>query len=167
MAHVFCSSELCNMDQPYPTRYAAAHLPVLHTGKQWGNSWTDPKGLLHDLHYIFVLVVTPKVKQYNSSQIFNWSFTFCPWMNLISHLLYTNNILNLTLFVVVWPCVQVWMELLNQAPQQYVVAASCPWMGAWLCLMMQASHIPIDLNMLLEVKARTKVVSLICNSIRL
>lgn len=52
------------------------------------------------------------------------------------------------------------MELLSQAPQQYVVAASCPWMGAWLCLMMQASHIPIDLNMLLEVKARSKVVHL-------
>ncbi|KAF7656101.1 hypothetical protein LDENG_00046220 [Lucifuga dentata] len=51
---------------------------------------------------------------------------------------------------------KVWMELLAQAPQQYVVAASCPWMGAWLCLMMQASHIPIDLNMLLEVKARSK-----------
>lgn len=50
------------------------------------------------------------------------------------------------------------MELLSQAPQQYVVAASCPWMGAWLCLMMQASQIPIDLNMLLEVKARSKVV---------
>ncbi|XP_076025391.1 TATA-binding protein-associated factor 172 [Genypterus blacodes] len=49
---------------------------------------------------------------------------------------------------------KVWMELLAQAPQQYVVAASCPWMGAWLCLMMQASHIPIDVNMLLEVKAR-------------
>lgn len=56
--------------------------------------------------------------------------------------------------------VQVWMELLSQAPQQYVVAASCPWMGAWLCLMMQASHIPIDLNMLLEVKARAKVLHL-------
>ncbi|KAM9847490.1 TATA-binding protein-associated factor 172 [Aulostomus maculatus] len=51
---------------------------------------------------------------------------------------------------------KVWMELLSQAPHQYVVAASCPWMGAWLCLMMQASHIPIDLNMLLEVKARSK-----------
>ncbi|XP_054654807.1 TATA-binding protein-associated factor 172 isoform X1 [Dunckerocampus dactyliophorus] len=51
---------------------------------------------------------------------------------------------------------KVWMELLTQAPQQYVVAASCPWMGAWLCLMMQASHIPIDLNMLLEVKSRSK-----------
>uniref|UniRef100_A0A8C6ULC0 BTAF1 RNA polymerase II, B-TFIID transcription factor-associated n=1 Tax=Neogobius melanostomus TaxID=47308 RepID=A0A8C6ULC0_9GOBI len=51
---------------------------------------------------------------------------------------------------------KVWMELLAQAPQQYVVAASCPWMGAWLCLMMQASRIPIDLNMLLEVKARSK-----------
>lgn len=49
------------------------------------------------------------------------------------------------------------MELISQAPQQYVVAASCPWMGAWLCLMMQPSHIPIDINMLLEVKARFKV----------
>ena len=52
---------------------------------------------------------------------------------------------------------QVWTALLRQAPQQYVVAASCPWMGAWLCLMMQAAPIPIDLNMLLEVKARSKV----------
>ncbi|XP_077585999.1 TATA-binding protein-associated factor 172 [Stigmatopora nigra] len=51
---------------------------------------------------------------------------------------------------------KVWTELISQAPQQYVVAASCPWMGAWLCFMMQASHIPIDLNMLLEVKARCK-----------
>ncbi|XP_062852263.1 TATA-binding protein-associated factor 172 [Trichomycterus rosablanca] len=51
---------------------------------------------------------------------------------------------------------KVWGELLRQAPQQYVVAASCPWMGAWLCLMMQAAHIPIDLNMLLEVKSRSK-----------
>lgn len=59
------------------------------------------------------------------------------------------------------------MELLTQAPQQYIVAASCPWMGAWLCLMMQASHIPIDLNMLLEVKARCKVLHLIHNSVGL
>ncbi|XP_059929981.1 TATA-binding protein-associated factor 172 isoform X1 [Gadus macrocephalus] len=51
---------------------------------------------------------------------------------------------------------KVWMELLKRAHQQFVVAASCPWMGAWLCLMMQASHIPIDLNMLLEVKCRSK-----------
>ncbi|CAB1343439.1 unnamed protein product [Coregonus sp. 'balchen'] len=61
----------------------------------------------------------------------------------------------------VWPFLRhtissVWTELLRQAPQQYVVAASCPWMGAWLCLMMQASHIPIDINMLLEVKSRCK-----------
>ncbi|KAL7877989.1 hypothetical protein SRHO_G00046320 [Serrasalmus rhombeus] len=51
---------------------------------------------------------------------------------------------------------KVWGELLRQAHHQYVVAASCPWMGAWLCLMMQAPHIPIDHNMLLEVKARSK-----------
>lgn len=50
-----------------------------------------------------------------------------------------------------------WLELLNKASLQYVVAAACPWMGAWLCLMMQPSHLPIDLNMLLEVKARSKV----------
>lgn len=49
------------------------------------------------------------------------------------------------------------MELLNKASVQYVVAAACPWMAAWLCLMMQPSHLPIDLNMLLEVKARAKV----------
>lgn len=57
------------------------------------------------------------------------------------------------------PCFfpQVWLELLNKASVQYVVAAACPWMGAWLCLMMQPSHLPIDLNMLLEVKTRSKV----------
>lgn len=55
------------------------------------------------------------------------------------------------------------MELISRAPQQYVVAASCPWMGAWLCLMMQPSHIPIDVNMLLEVKARFKVVGFSAN----
>lgn len=49
------------------------------------------------------------------------------------------------------------MELMSKASVQYVVAAACPWMGAWLCLMMQPSHLPIDLNMLLEVKARAKV----------
>lgn len=52
---------------------------------------------------------------------------------------------------------KVWLELLNKASVQYVVAAACPWMGAWLCLMMQPSHLPIDLNMLLEVKTRSKV----------
>ncbi|XP_075830034.1 TATA-binding protein-associated factor 172 isoform X1 [Microtus pennsylvanicus] len=51
---------------------------------------------------------------------------------------------------------KVWMELLSKASVQYVVAAACPWMGAWLCLMMQPSHLPIDLNMLLEVKAKAK-----------
>lgn len=59
------------------------------------------------------------------------------------------------------------MELISQAPQQYVVAASCPWMGAWLCLMMQPSHIPIDVNMLLEVKARFKVGPFIQNYMKL
>ncbi|KAG8135443.1 hypothetical protein E2320_008472, partial [Naja naja] len=51
---------------------------------------------------------------------------------------------------------KVWLELLSKASLQYVVAAACPWMGAWLCLMMQPSHLPIDLNMLLEVKAKLK-----------
>ncbi|EDL41777.1 mCG13925 [Mus musculus] len=51
---------------------------------------------------------------------------------------------------------KVWMELLSKASVQYLVAAACPWMSAWLCLMMQPSHLPIDLNMLLEVKARAK-----------
>ncbi|XP_067858540.1 TATA-binding protein-associated factor 172 isoform X3 [Heptranchias perlo] len=51
---------------------------------------------------------------------------------------------------------KVWLELLNKAPIQYVVAATCPWMGAWLCLMMQPSHLPIDSNMLLEIKAKSK-----------
>uniref|UniRef100_A0A8C3PD79 B-TFIID TATA-box binding protein associated factor 1 n=1 Tax=Chrysemys picta bellii TaxID=8478 RepID=A0A8C3PD79_CHRPI len=61
-----------------------------------------------------------------------------------------------TLFTLLSTQDQVWLELLNKASVQYVVAAACPWMGAWLCLMMQPSHLPIDLNMLLEVKARSK-----------
>ncbi|XP_075072265.1 TATA-binding protein-associated factor 172 isoform X2 [Mixophyes fleayi] len=51
---------------------------------------------------------------------------------------------------------KVWQELIRKASVQYVVAAACPWMGAWLCLMMQPSHLPIDLNMLLEVKPKSK-----------
>ncbi|XP_068114094.1 TATA-binding protein-associated factor 172 [Hyperolius riggenbachi] len=51
---------------------------------------------------------------------------------------------------------KVWQELITKASVQYVVAAACPWMGAWLCLMMQPSHLPIDLNMLLEVKPKSK-----------
>ncbi|XP_078455706.1 TATA-binding protein-associated factor 172 [Lampetra fluviatilis] len=51
---------------------------------------------------------------------------------------------------------KVWQELLAKAPLQYIVAAACPWMGAWLCLMMQPSHMPIDPNMLMETRARAK-----------
>ncbi|KAM8924786.1 TATA-binding protein-associated factor 172 [Pelodytes ibericus] len=51
---------------------------------------------------------------------------------------------------------KVWQELIKKASVQFVVAAACPWMGIWLCLMMQPSHLPIDLNMLLEVKAKSK-----------
>lgn len=52
---------------------------------------------------------------------------------------------------------QLWQELITKANVQYVVAAACPWMGAWLCLMMQPAHLPIELNMLLEVKPKSKV----------
>ncbi|XP_075699357.1 TATA-binding protein-associated factor 172 isoform X1 [Rhinoderma darwinii] len=51
---------------------------------------------------------------------------------------------------------KVWQELIRKASVQYVVAAACPWMGAWLCLMMQPAHLPIDLNMLIEVKPKSK-----------
>ncbi|MEJ1276436.1 B-TFIID TATA-box binding protein associated factor 1 [Cricetulus griseus] len=66
----------------------------------------------------------------------------------------TNSIMTLLSSMLTYP--QVWMELLSKASVQYVVAAACPWMGAWLCLMMQPSHLPIDLNMLLEVKSKAK-----------
>lgn len=51
---------------------------------------------------------------------------------------------------------KVWQALIHTASVQYVVAAACPWMGAWLCLMMQPAHLPIDLNMLIEVKPKSK-----------
>ncbi|XP_018414179.1 PREDICTED: TATA-binding protein-associated factor 172 [Nanorana parkeri] len=51
---------------------------------------------------------------------------------------------------------KLWQELVTKASVQYVVAAACPWMGAWLCLMMQPAHLPIDINMLLEVKPKSK-----------
>lgn len=51
---------------------------------------------------------------------------------------------------------KLWQELITKANVQYVVAAACPWMGAWLCLMMQPAHLPIELNMLLEVKPKSK-----------
>lgn len=79
--------------------------------------------------------------------------------NVHPHLILVMGYFYFNLCLITVSHVKVWGELLRQAPQQYVVAASCPWMGAWLCLMMQAPHIPIDLNMLLEVKARSKVSS--------
>lgn len=154
------------MDKSHPTRHAAAYLPVLHTREQWGNPWTDPKGLLHDSPNYFglndKLCPTLVIKHsWNDTDdavlsIFNVNVKFIFFLYLDStygRLWFFFFALLICVFYV-----QVWMELLSQAPQQYVVAASCPWMGAWLCLMMQASHIPIDLNMLLEVKARSKVV---------
>ncbi|CAI9571309.1 unnamed protein product, partial [Staurois parvus] len=51
---------------------------------------------------------------------------------------------------------KLWQELITKASVQYVVAAACPWMGAWLCLMMQPAHLPIELNMLLEIKPKSK-----------
>uniref|UniRef100_A0A8C4Q9L8 Mot1 central domain-containing protein n=1 Tax=Eptatretus burgeri TaxID=7764 RepID=A0A8C4Q9L8_EPTBU len=51
---------------------------------------------------------------------------------------------------------KVWQQLLSKAPLHYVVAAACPWMGAWLCLMMQPAHLPIEHNMLMELRIKSK-----------
>ncbi|XP_074648298.1 TATA-binding protein-associated factor 172-like [Tubulanus polymorphus] len=47
---------------------------------------------------------------------------------------------------------KVWSAILLRAPIEYLVAATSPWVGAWLCLVMQPSKVPFDQNLLIQAK---------------
>ncbi|XP_077865248.1 TATA-binding protein-associated factor 172-like [Saccoglossus kowalevskii] len=51
---------------------------------------------------------------------------------------------------------KVWCTLLDRAPRDYLLAAACPWISAWICLIMHPSSLPIDPCMLIEAKHKTK-----------
>ncbi|XP_070579939.1 TATA-binding protein-associated factor 172-like [Ptychodera flava] len=51
---------------------------------------------------------------------------------------------------------KVWSTLLAKAHIDYLIAAACPWISAWLCLIMQPANLPIDPHMLIEAKHKTK-----------
>lgn len=154
--------DLCGVAQPHPAGHASAHLPVLHPGEQRGNPGADSEGVARQPppeNPFFSLLPS-------SVPMSRGLLRRCDVSAVASARRPAR--LGTRLWCVVLlsgcpdePCgPQVWMALVSQAPQQYVVAASCPWMGAWLCLTMQPSHIPIDANMLLEVKTRFKVLTL-------
>ncbi|XP_022080347.1 TATA-binding protein-associated factor 172-like isoform X2 [Acanthaster planci] len=51
---------------------------------------------------------------------------------------------------------KVWDALLEKSPLDMLVTASCPYISAWMCLAMQPSRVPIDVNMLIEAKHKVK-----------
>ncbi|XP_046551692.1 LOW QUALITY PROTEIN: TATA-binding protein-associated factor 172-like [Haliotis rubra] len=51
---------------------------------------------------------------------------------------------------------KVWSQLLRCAPLDYLVAAVMPWLGVWLCLLMQPASIPFDPQYLIEAKHRVR-----------
>ena len=52
---------------------------------------------------------------------------------------------------------QVWGALMQAVPPVYLVAAATPWLGVWLCLLMQPAKMPYDAAYLIEAKHRVKV----------
>ncbi|KAK7113585.1 hypothetical protein V1264_012846 [Littorina saxatilis] len=51
---------------------------------------------------------------------------------------------------------RVWGALMQAVHPSYLVAAATPWLGVWLCLLMQPAKIPYDAAYLIEAKHRTK-----------
>ncbi|KAI8501245.1 btaf1 RNA polymerase II, B-TFIID transcription factor-associated, 170kDa, partial [Branchiostoma belcheri] len=51
---------------------------------------------------------------------------------------------------------KVWLRLLEKAPLEYLVAAACPWLSAWLCLAMQPAQVQIDSTMLVDSRMKGK-----------
>lgn len=52
---------------------------------------------------------------------------------------------------------QVWDALLQAVIPEYLVATATPWLGVWLCLLMQPAKMPYEPTYLLEAKHRVKV----------
>ena len=55
----------------------------------------------------------------------------------------------------------VWGALLTALPPAYLVAAATPWLGVWICLLMQPPKLPYDTAYLIEAKHRVKVTMII------
>ncbi|XP_077979914.1 TATA-binding protein-associated factor 172-like [Glandiceps talaboti] len=51
---------------------------------------------------------------------------------------------------------KVWCAILANCPVDYLIAGGCPWISAWLCLIMQPANLRIDQNMLIEAKHKIK-----------
>ncbi|XP_025098082.1 TATA-binding protein-associated factor 172-like isoform X2 [Pomacea canaliculata] len=51
---------------------------------------------------------------------------------------------------------QVWDALLQAVIPEYLVATATPWLGVWLCLLMQPAKMPYEPTYLLEAKHRVK-----------
>lgn len=52
---------------------------------------------------------------------------------------------------------EVWGALMQAVLPAYLVAAATPWLGVWLCLLMQPAKMPYDAAYLIEAKHRVKV----------
>ncbi|XP_050390117.1 TATA-binding protein-associated factor 172 [Patella vulgata] len=51
---------------------------------------------------------------------------------------------------------KVWSVLLEKAQLDYLIVASVPWLGVWLCLLMQPSRTPFEPTYLLEAKHKVR-----------
>ncbi|XP_013387250.1 TATA-binding protein-associated factor 172-like [Lingula anatina] len=51
---------------------------------------------------------------------------------------------------------QVWCSVLEKSPLDYLIAATSPFLGTWLCMMMQPSRLPFDQNFLIDAKHKDK-----------
>ncbi|XP_041362673.1 TATA-binding protein-associated factor 172-like isoform X2 [Gigantopelta aegis] len=54
---------------------------------------------------------------------------------------------------------KVWAQLLERTPLDYLIGASLPWLGVWLCLLMQPARVPYDPSYLIEAKHRVRDIS--------
>ena len=52
---------------------------------------------------------------------------------------------------------RVWSALLQSVPAAYLVGTATPWLGVWLCLLMQPATISYDSGYLIEARHRVKV----------
>ena len=53
--------------------------------------------------------------------------------------------------------VKVWGLVLEVSPLSDLLTAACPWLGVWLCLMMQPHNLPFDQALLIKAKHTPKV----------
>ena len=52
---------------------------------------------------------------------------------------------------------QVWSSILKHCSADSIVMAVCPWLGVWLCLLMQPMSLPFDNQLLIDAAHLPKV----------